>query len=487
MHSQPPPASPDTSICEQARLTRDARFDGLFFTAVKTTGIYCRPVCPAPTPKPQNITYYASAAAAAAAGFRPCLRCRPEAAPGSPLHRAGSELVGGALRLIEQGALDGQSVADLAARIGVGARHLRRLFDQELGASPLDVAATRRLLFAKQLLSETSLPITEIAGAAGYASLRRFNSAFVSSYKKPPRDFRRGRSIGQTDDAIELRLPYRAPYDFSGLLAFHARRTIPGVEVADEHGYRRSVVIDGAPAWISVTSISGDAALRLSVHGVRPLQLGRLVSRVRRMFDVDADPATIMRTLQRDPRLRPLAKRWPGQRLPGAWDGFELGVRAVLGQQISVAAARTLAARIVDRFGTVHEASAAAGLGGLFPTAESLAGAPLESIGLTRVRAATIRGLAQACVDGRIDFSAQQTLDQTVQRLCALSGIGAWTAHYIAMRAHSHPDAFPAGDLVLRKIAGDGTPISERAMESIAEAWRPWRAYAVMMLWRSAG
>jgi len=477
----------DPSVCEQARLTRDIRFDGLFFTAVKTTRIYCRPVCPAPTPKSSNITYYPSAAAAAAAGFRPCLRCRPEAAPGSPLHRASSELVAGALRLIEQGALDGASVGELSARVGVGERHLRRLFEHELGASPLDVAATRRLLFAKQLLTETALPVTAIAAAAGYASLRRFNSAFVDAYAKPPRDFRRGRGQAGPDSAIELRLPYRDPYDFDGLLAFYARRAIPGVEIIDERGYRRSILIDGEPGWFSVSQIAGDSALRLGVLGVRTAHLGQLVGRVRRMFDVDADPVAIMQALKRDRRLRPLTKRWPGQRLPGAWDGFELGVRAVLGQQISVVAARTLAARIVERYGTAYEASAPAGLGSLFPPPAALAEAPLESIGLTRARAATIRGLAQACVDGRIDFSSQQTLADTVTRLCLLPGIGAWTAHYIAMRAYTHPDAFPAGDLVLRKIIGEGSPLGERAMQLCAEAWRPWRAYAVMLLWRSAG
>ena len=481
------PAALDAATCEQARLTRDARFDGLFFTAVKTTGIYCRPVCPAPTPKPANITYYPSAAAATAAGFRPCLRCRPEAAPGSPLHHAGSDLVGAALQLIEQGALDGQSVSALAARIGVGERHLRRLFDNELGASPQDVAATRRLLFAKQLLAETRLPITAVAAAAGYASLRRFNAAFVDAYAKPPREFRRGQGHVHDGRAIELRLPYRPPYDFNGLLAFYARRGIPGVESIDAHGYRRSISIDGEPGWFEVSAIDGDSALRLRVHEVRPLHLASLVNRVRRMFDVNADPAAIMRTLGREPRLRTLVKRWPGQRLPGAWAGFELGVRAVLGQQISVAAARTLAARIVDRYGTAHPASADSGLGALFPRAAVLADAALESIGLTRARAATIRSLAQACVEGRVDFRSVQTLDETVTRLCALPGIGMWTAQYMAMRAHAHPDAFPAGDLVLRKIAGDGTPISERAMQSIAEAWHPWRAYAVMLLWRSAG
>jgi AraC family transcriptional regulator of adaptative response / DNA-3-methyladenine glycosylase II len=475
----------DPAVCEQARLTRDARFDGLFYTAVKSTGIYCRPVCPAPTPKARNIVYYASAAAAAAAGFRPCLRCRPEAAPGSPVHRAGSSLVNGALRLIEQGALDEHPLHALAERVGVSERHLRRLFEQEIGASPLDVAATRRLLFAKQLLSETDMPITQLAGAAGYASLRRFNASFLAAYGKAPRDFRRGRIPAGQTDAIALRLPYRPPYDFPGLLEFYARRAIPGVENIDASGYRRSIVVDGEAGWFSVGA-AADSALILRVHGVRPAQLGKLVSRVRRMFDMDADPAAIMGVLRGAKLLQKAVRRWPGQRLPGAWDGFELAVRAILGQQISVAAARTFAARIVERHGTAHAAGSGLGLGALFPSPVVLADAPLEAIGLPRARAATLRGLAQACIDGRVDFAAHQTLEAFVERLTALPGIGAWTAHYIAMRALSHPDAFPAGDLVLRKLAGNGNAISERAMETISEAWRPWRAYAVMLLWRSA-
>lgn len=475
----------DDAQCEQARLTRDARFDGLFFTAVKTTGIYCRPVCPAPTPKAGNVSYYASAAAAAAAGFRPCLRCRPEAAPGSPLHQARSSLVTGALRLIEQGALDHGSLTDLAARVGVSDRHLRRVFADELGASPLDVAATRRLLFAKKLLSETNLPITAICDASGYSSLRRFNAAFLDTYGKPPREFRRGLNSASDHQTIQLRLPYRAPYDFPGLLAFYARRAIPGVEHIDEHSYSRSFIHDETPAWFSVRALTNDNALGLHLHGVRMSALGPIVARVRRMFDVDADPVAIMQVLGTDARLAPCVARWPGQRLPGAWDGFELAVRAVLGQQISVAAARTLAARLVERYGTPHEESTVAGLGALFPRAAQLVDAPLEGIGLPRTRAETLRGLARACVEGRIDFGVQQTLAEFVERLCALPGIGAWTAHYIAMRALSQPDAFPAGDLVLRKIAGDGTPISERAMELASQSWRPWRAYAVMLLWRS--
>ncbi|MEO8011263.1 MAG: Ada metal-binding domain-containing protein, partial [Dokdonella sp.] len=280
----------DAKTCEQARLSRDARFDGLFFTGVKTTGIYCRPVCPAPAPKPHNIVYYANAAAAAAAGFRPCLRCRPEAAPGSPLHRAGSELLAAALRLIENGALDRAPLAALCERIGIGERHLRRLFAEQLGGSPLDVAATRRLLFAKQLLGETRLPITEVAAASGYASLRRFNAAFLASYGKPPRELRGKRAVYTDGSAVQLRLPYRPPYDFAALVNFHARRALPGVECVEANSYHRTIVVDGEPGSISVTRIADDDALELRIHGVRTSALGVVAARVRRMFDVDADP-----------------------------------------------------------------------------------------------------------------------------------------------------------------------------------------------------
>ena len=506
-------------ICEQARLTRDARFDGLFFTAVVSTGIYCRPVCPAPAPKARNVRYYDSAAAAAAAGFRPCLRCRPEAAPGSPLHRAKSELVAGALRLIEQGALDEGSLPALAARVGVGERHLRRVFADELGASPLEVASTRRLLFATQLLGETALPVAEVAAAAGYASLRRFNAAFVAAWGKPPRTLRGTRGAATAQDPVRalpndsplprlapragfavpsqsespisnpglsLRLPYRAPYDFAHLLEFYARRTIPGVEVVDAHGYRRSVVIDGEPGWFAVAPIAGDDALALRVHHPRSHVLGPLVARVRRMFDVDADPRALAAALRRSPLLKPLLRRWPGQRVPGAWDGFELAVRAVLGQQVSVAAARTLAARVAATYGTPFDDGAPAGLTELFPTPAQLVEAPLETQGITRARAATIRGLAQAMLDGRLAFRAEQPLAEFERELVALPGIGPWTAHYIAMRALAQPDAFPAADLILRRSAGQGRTLSTRELEALSEAWRPWRAYAVMLLWRAS-
>ena len=475
----------DRRICDRARETRDPRFDGLFFIAVTSTRIYCRPVCPAPSPKARNIRYYDSAAAAAAAGFRPCLRCRPEAAPGSPLHRAKSDLVAGALRLIEQGSLDETSLPELARRVGVGERHLRRLFAEELGASPIEVAATRRLLFAKKLLTETRLPIGEIAPAAGYASLRRFNAAFRATYGKAPREIRRARDASGTSEELVLRLPYRPPYDFAHLLAFLEKRVIPGVESVDAGGYRRSFVAAGSPGWLSVAPIEGQSALALRVHHAKPSALGDIVARVRRMFDVDADPLAINAHLRRSALLKPLVRRWPGQRLPNAWDGFELAVRAVLGQQVSVAAARTLAARIADRYGTRFEEGTAIGLHALFPSADALVEAPLETIGIMRTRADAIRALARAVVDGRVHFRPEQTLAAFQDSMVALPGIGPWTAHYVAMRALGQPDAFPAADLILRRAAGGGEMLSTRATEMASEAWRPWRAYAVMLLWRS--
>lgn len=477
----------DRRVCDRARETRDPRFDGLFFIAVTSTRIYCRPVCPAPSPKSRNIRYYGSAAAAAAAGFRPCLRCRPEAAPGSPLHRAKSDLVAGALRLIEQGSLDETSLPDLARRVGVGERHLRRLFAEELGASPIEVAATRRLLFAKKLLTETALPLSAIAPAAGYASQRRFNAAFRATYGKPPREIRRAHDANATSDELVLRLPYRPPYDFAHLLAFLEKRVIPRVESVDANGYRRSFFAAGSPGWLSVAPIAGQPALALRVHHAKPSALGDIVARVRRMFDVDADPLAINAHLRRSALLKPLVRRWPGQRLPNAWDGFELAVRAILGQQVSVAAARTLAARIVDRYGARFEDGASIGLHALFPSAGALVDAPLEKVGIMRTRADAIRTLARAVVAGRVHFRPEQTLAAFEESMVALPGIGSWTAHYVAMRALGQPDAFPAADLILRRAAGDGITLTTRAVETMSEAWRPWRAYAVMLLWRSQG
>lgn len=480
-------ALPDIRTCEQARLSRDARFDGLFFTAVTSTGIYCRPVCPAPAPRPTHVRYYASAAAAAQAGFRPCLRCRPELAPSHAAWHHGEHLVTRALKLIDAGMLADHSLDDLAQRIGVSARQLRRLFVEHLGAPPIDVHTTRRLLFARQLLTETALPVTEVALASGFGSLRRFNAAFAQANRITPRELRR-QPRASTGDALVLRLGYRPPYDFEALLAFLRTRALPGVEQVDARSYARVFGAADAPCWLRLSAWpNGDHALKLELHGTQPAQLLPVVTRLRRMFDLDADPAAIARMLGAGGVLQPLLHAHPGLRLPGGWDGFEIAVRAVLGQQVSVAAARTLATRIVQRWGEPLFVPTLPGLERLFPTPEQLADADLREIGVTTARASTIRGIAQALLDGRIDFRAEQPLDAFVARWVALPGIGEWTAHYMAMRALSHPDAFPAADLILRRAAaGDAPELSTKALTELAEAWRPWRAYAVMHLWRSA-
>ena len=480
-------ALPDPHVCEQARLSRDARFDGLFFTAVSSTGIYCRPVCPAPRPKRENVRYYANAAAAEAAGFRPCLRCRPELAPGNDRWQRGDHVVARALKLIEAGMLAEQSLDELAARVGVGARQLRRLFVERVGAPPISVHTTRRLLFAKQLLTETALPVTEVALASGFRSLRRFNAAFAQANRTAPRELRR-HPRAAAGAALVLRLGYRPPYDFAALLAFLRTRALPGVERVDEHAYARVFGPADAPGWLRLGAWpGGEHALQLQLHCPQPTQLLGVVTALRRMFDLDANPQAIADTFRNDAILGPLIARRPGLRLPGGWDGFEIAVRAILGQQISVAAARTLASRIVQRWGEPLPAAPMPGLERLFPTPAALAQADLREIGLTTTRAATISGMAQALLDGRVDFRAEQSLDEFVARWTALPGIGEWTAHYMAMRALSDPDAFPAADLILRREAATGAaPLGTKALTERASAWRPWRAYAVIHLWRGA-
>ena len=487
-------ALPDTAVCEQARLSRDARFDGLFFTAVRTTGIYCRPVCPAPAPRAANVVYYPNAAAAEANGFRPCLRCRPELSPGDGSWHRGDHIVARALALIDAGALDAQPLSALAARLHVGERQLRRLFVERLGAAPIGVRGTRRLLFAKQLLTETALPVTEIALASGFNSLRRFNSVFQAAYRMPPRELRRAPPQQAHGDALTLRLGYRPPYDLPAMLDFLRGRALPGIELVDGSSYSRVIGPAEAPGWLRVDawpatrSEPAPSALRLSLHGCPPSRMQDTVQRVRRMFDLDADPGVIAAHLAGDTRLAPLLRARPGLRLPSGWDGFEIAVRAVIGQQVSVAAARTLTARLSQRFGApLPDTLAARGFAHLFPTPAALVDADFDGLGLIGSRIATIRGLAAALLDGRVDFDRSRTLDDFVARWVALPGIGPWTAQYIALRALGHPDAFPAEDLVLQKtLPIDGTRMTANALRAHADAWRPWRGYAVFHLWREA-
>lgn len=475
---------PSPEICDRARAAKDARFDGLFYTAVRSTGIYCRPVCPAPTPKRQNIHYFPTAAAAAAAGYRPCLRCRPELSPGAKLH-GGEDTVQRALALIADGALQDDSIEDLAAKVEIGSRQLRRLFLEHTGATPIAVHTTRRLLLAKQLLTETSLPITQVALAAGFRSLRRFNAAFLDGCGMAPGAIRRQR-IEAPPGAMTLRLAYRPPLDFPAMLAFMAKRAIPGIERVGPDGYERVTGPADASQWVRVSADAARPELRLEISDGDPRNITDIVRRIRRVFDLDADLAVVHAAFASTPLLaRGLARR-PGLRVPGGWDGFEVAVRAVLGQQVSVAGATTLARRLVEAHGA-QRANPRPGLDRMFPLPEALVDAPLEAIGLPGSRAATLRSLAAAVLDGRIDFRAGQRLEDFVQRFIALPGIGPWTAHYVAMRALGHPDAFPAGDLVLQQVLGDARRLTERETEARSQAWRPWRSYAVLHLWHLSG
>ena len=449
----------DDDLCFRATRSRDPRFDGRFFTAVITTGIYCRPICPAKAARRENLRFFAYAAAAQRAGFRPCLRCRPEVAPWTPAWNGTSATVTRALRLIGEGALDDGDVDALAVRLGVTSRQVRRLFDEHVGAPPVAVAQARRVHFARTLLVETSLPIADVAFAAGFSSLRRFNAAMRGAYRVAPRAMRRGRAAVGASTAITLRLPYREPYDWRGLLQFLGRRAIPGVESITGDEYRRTIAVGDAAGVLRVRDDGG--ALLVSLPRAFTHHLKPIVDRVRRMFDLFADPHAIASHLRRDGMLRPLVERWPGARVPGAWDPFELAVRAIVGQQVSVAGATTIVGRIAARYGSRIDTGDDA-LSVLFPDARRLANARIGS--MPRARAAAIRDVARA--SGALD---------------GVRGVGPWTLNYVSMRG-GDPDAFPAGDLALRKAAGG---CNERALLQRAEAWRPWRSYAAMLLWRS--
>ena len=453
------------------------------FTAVVTTGIYCRAGgnCSG-RPLARNTRPYDNAAAAEAAGFRPCLVCKPDRAPASNWIEA-PELVCRALRLISDGALDIGTEDALADRLGVSARHLRRLFVHHVGATPAVVARSQRAHFARRLLDDTDLTMAQVGTAAGFQSVRQLNRVMKQVFHFTPQELRARRRDPHrlvADGGLELQLPYRAPLAWDALLAFLAPRAIPGVEYVDlDTGvYRRTIVADGEPAVIEVANAPSKAHLVLRAHLSRFDGLVHLVTRVQRQFDLDADPAAIDAHLARDRRLRPLVRARRGLRVPGAVDPVELGVRAIVGQQVTVAHATRLAGRIVERYGTPLPGIEAFGLTHCFPSAAVLAGARLDDVGLPAARAAAVRAYAGA----EIPIDGSLTLDELVRELRALPGLGEWTAQYIAMRAASEPDAFPAGDLGLRHGLG-----TTDAAETLAEAdgWRPWRAYGAMHVWSS--
>lgn len=484
---------PDREICYRALESRDPRFDGLLFVGVVSTGIYCRPVCPARTPKFANCRFFASAAAAQEAGFRPCLRCRPETAPDLASWRGTSNTVSRALALINDGALDGAAgVEALAGRLGIGERQLRRLFIQHLGASPIAVAQTRRVLFAKHLIHETQMPMTEIALASGFGSIRRFNETFQALFKRPPSALRRKSQVKISPEAgVTLRLRYRAPYDWDSMLEHLAPRAIPGVEVVENGVYYRTVQIGTFTGSIEVNHMPQRQSLGVTIRFPNLQSLPAIVARVRRLFDIGADIETIDEHLSRDPLLAPLVAKRPGLRAPGGWDGFELAVRAVLGQQISVAAARRLLGQLVALHGqpVTNDSLTHPALSHVFPVAEQLAIAPSIGLAIPGARQASLQDLAKAASTDANLFRPFGTIEQAIARLREIRGVGEWTAQYIALRALRETDAFPASDLGLLRGAAlvDGARSTSANLLTRSESWRPWRAYAAQHLWAAGG
>lgn len=472
----------DPDACYRALTTHDPRFDGRFFVGVSSTRIYCRPVCTVRLPRRENCTFYASAAAAEVAGYRPCLRCRPELAPGNASVDAAARLAQGAVDLMENGLMDDGGVERLSARVGVTSRHLRRIFAAEFGVSPIEYAQTQRLLLAKRLLTDTALPVTEIAHAAGFASVRRFNALFKERYRMAPQLLRKSRSDDALPASLAFELSFRPPYDWDSMLDFLRARAVDGVEQVSADAYARTLAVDHRGARhrgrIEVRRAPRKSALRISVTPSLARAVPAVLSRVKHAFDLACDPNEVAAA------LGPLAESHPGLRVPGAVDGFEIAMRAVVGQQISVRAARTILGRFARAYGEPLEGGD--GAQRLFPEAATIAAlAPSEvaSLGLTGKRAHTLVELARAVADGRIVLAPEAEVEKTLDDLGTVPGIGTWTANYIAMRALRWPDAFLASDLVVLKAMKETRPA--RALRS-SEAWRPWRSYAVMHLWRNA-
>ena len=471
----------DSDNCYRALAAHDARFDGRFFVGVRSTRIYCRPVCTVRLPKRENCRFFRSAAAAEVDGYRPCLRCRPELAPGLASVDAPTRFAQAAVDLIEDGVLERGGIEALASRVGITSRHLRRVFDGEFGVSPIEYAQTQRLLLAKRLLTDTSLPVIDVALASGFGSLRRFNALIRARYRMPPSRLRRDAAPDALPPSMRFELAYRPPYDWDAIVAFLGARAIVGVECVDAHGYQRTLAVTHrggrSSGWVSIAHAPRRHALVVDVSASLARAVPAVLARVRHAFDLGCDPEPIAA------RLGALALARPGLRVPGAFDGFELAVRAVIGQQVSVAGARTLLGRIVAAFGIDAGASLRSGPARAFPSPQALAErspAELRGVGLTSARARTLHELAAAVAAGRIDLTAGADVERTRAALEAIRGIGAWTSGYVAMRALGWPDAFLDNDLVVMRAMGETSASRARAR---SEAWRPWRAYAVMHLW----
>ncbi len=481
----------DPDVCYRALQTRDRRFDGRLFVAVTSTGIYCRPICPARTPKRENCRFFPTAAAAQEAGFRACLRCRPEISPELACWRGTSNSVSRALALIAEGFLDREdgNVEALAMRVGMGARQLRRLFEEHLGASPIAVAQTRRVLFAKQLIHDTPLSMAEVAMAAGFGSLRRFNDTFRLLYHRPPTELRRRKTRPTPNSSavapVVLHISYRPPYDWGAMLAYLRARAIDGMEFVEHGVYRRTVSHEGGHGHVAVAHAPGRQALIATIQFPSVRALHAIVTRVRHLFDVGADVNTISAHLSKDKTLAPLIAALPGLRTPGCWDGFELAVRAVLGQQISIEAARQLGSKLVLLCGDPVDNAPDLRVAHAFPSARCVATADLSRIGMPESRRATLKALAQAAVASPRLFEPLGSIEDSIAQLRTIRGIGPWTAQYIALRALRDPDAFPATDIGILRGAASLAGVIPTVPQLIqrAEAWRPWRAYAAQYLW----
>jgi AraC family transcriptional regulator of adaptative response / DNA-3-methyladenine glycosylase II len=491
----------DFEHCYRAVDSRDPRFDGCFYTAVRTTGIYCRPSCPAVTPKRENVTFYVSAAAAQRGGFRACRRCRPDAAPGSPEWDTRADTVGRAMRLIGDGVVDREGVPGLAARLGYTERHLNRMLTTELGAGPLALARAQRAQTARILVETTGLGLADIAFAAGFGSVRQFNETMLEVYARSPSQMREKQSTSDRGEAgvVSLRLAYRPPLHAGSLLEFFAARTLPGVDEVVDGAYRRGVNLPHGNAEVVLTP--GDRWVHATLHLSDVRDLAPAVARCRRLFDLDADPVAVDGLLGADPALGSAVAAEPGVRVPRAVDGFEMAVRAVVGQQVSVAGARTTLGRMIRAAASGSPVGVASGeptpipqttatattqLTG-FPPASAIAGLPDSAFGMPAARRATIRALAEAVADGKLDLDPGADRAETVARLTDLPGIGPWTAGYVAMRATGDPDVFLPTDLAARRGAeAVGLPGTAKALAAYAERWRPWRSYALIRLWRAA-